>query len=258
MATQFTGSLEIDGSLLINGAAPGGGLEGGTGTDSLASALTSTPAVSSGIGTIALGNLAIATGDGAVAIGANAEASSDGVAIGDDAEGFFTGAVAIGEDAKATQWSISIGANTATNTSGTAVGTSAQATGMGQGTALGSSAGFSASGFRAIVIGADAGRPNGDYGISISNGVNTNSGAGNISIGRVRGTNADPAPTQEYDIQLGDTFKYDHSELRVTLNSAITSLPVQPSLPTNGALGDLTVVGTALYFHDGTSWTQIS
>lgn len=110
---SFTGNADFTGAT-VTGISAGGGLESGTGADSMQSAasLTTTPANASGNCSIALGNNARALGGNHIAIGRNACAggNSSAVAIGNDARSCQQDTVAIGLCARAdAQRSIAIG-----------------------------------------------------------------------------------------------------------------------------------------------------
>ncbi len=91
------------------------GLVAGTGTDSLRSALTSTPATASGPLAIALGNEARALGTGSVVIGSNARSFADNaVMIGTNTQNYDDSrinSVAIGNNASTAQETVAIGHN---------------------------------------------------------------------------------------------------------------------------------------------------
>ena len=118
--------LALDGVAIGGGGGGAGGLVLGTGTDSLASALTTIPGVASAADTIAIGDNAQALNQQSIALGHNALTGTSApyaIAIGKGSQALDDWNVAIGGDAFTySRYNVAIGGNASAGESGSATG----------------------------------------------------------------------------------------------------------------------------------------
>ena len=110
-----TSELALDGTAIGGGGGGAGGLVLGTGTDSLASALTTIPGVASAADTIAIGDNAQALNQQSIALGHNALTGTSApyaIAIGKGSQALDDWNVAIGGDAFTySRYNVALGGN---------------------------------------------------------------------------------------------------------------------------------------------------
>lgn len=165
------------------------GLSDGSGLNSIASTLTTTPAIASGISSLAIGNGAKANSEDAVSIGNEAQ----------DSDANRPGSIQIGFSTAAAQYGVGIGYNAEGNGEG-AVGLGWDARGNSN---------------QAIAIGKNATVQGAENGIAI--GHNSDVDAQNaIAIG------FGAAAISANEINIGNRFKFDGSSV-LTLSSSIVS-----------------------------------
>jgi hypothetical protein len=276
----------------------GAGLVSGTGTDSIRSSdnLTTTPAIAAAeysiaIGeqaevtsvpdagySVAIGYNATATNGNSVAVGIDSSVSGlNAVSIGSSATAGQTGAVAIGQNANSQGNSVAIGAGaTMGNSYGFAGGYNARANNdasiaiggdinvsSNQAIGIGTDINIDGSSRRAVALGQNADISTSEGGITLGGQANVTGATGGIAIGWGSSTTgaygiaigSGSKVTTTDEININDTWTYDGSE-RTTIGSVL-NLPATHPLPT-GQLGDIATSGSALYFHNGTSWAAIS
>ena len=173
---------------------------------------------------------------GGVAIGQNARSSGNSVAIGPGAIMGSSYGFAGGYNARANNdASIAVGGDVnVSSNQAIAIGTDTTIDGSSQGAvSFGQNADIATS-TRAVVIGQGAGATGANNAVAIGSGSKV---------------------TAAEAINISDTWTYDGSE-RTTIDSVL-NLPATEPLPT-GQLGDIATSGSALYFHNGTSWAAIS
>ena len=207
--SQFVGDLDFTiGATIdftgttVTGLPSGGGLADGTGTDSMASTLTVTPATASGTGSIALGRNSRALGNGSISIGEATQASnSNSVMLGAFAGSTGSGSTALGWAASAAT-TFSVGIGRLTNQSG---------------------------GNEQVAIGNFA-RANSEKGIAIGAGATVSAGAaGAVALGRsVTAAIADTVSVNALEIQSNTDsitmYSPDGTEWKVTVTNAGTLL----------------------------------
>ena len=273
------------------GIAIGGGASSGTGI------AIGSGSINTGVNSIAMGNAALVSGDSSlnIVVG-NASSLSTGVqtinigsginntggystAIGHTLTNNGTGGnVLIGRSVTTTgDYSIGIGENAqAQSQGGIAIGQGAISSGnsvaIGQGAYMGNSYGFAggnnarASNDASIAIGGDV-QVSSNQGIAIGTDSDVfGSSVGAIALGQgaqVTGTQAigigqGVSTSNANQINIGDVYHYNSGSAGTKAKiDAVLNLSAQDPLPT-GALGDLSVSGSSLYFHNGTSWSVIS
>ena len=160
------------------GSGGGSGLVAGTGTNSLASALTTTPAIAGGVGSISIGNSSFSNSTASIAIGVNSQIGT----LADGAINIGSGSISANCNASI---AIGKGSNVASNRSNViAIGVNASA--GAEGVAIGQGANgvlVSGNDGQTVAIGKNA-TANGRYAIAIGNGA-TASDINGISIGNV-------------------------------------------------------------------------
>jgi hypothetical protein len=232
--TATTASFAVTASYLIGGAA---GLVAGSAPDSMknADSLVTNAATAAATGSIVFGdNASVSAGnDDAIAIGRNAQSTYWSVTIGRDAQSTGIQEIAIGRGASSGNYGAVFGFGS-TAGGGSVVGRASRT--QQSGVALGGDA--YSDGSRAIAIGAvsqattDRGLALGDY--------------------------ARATGSFSFDMRAGDySMMYAYTGSATVGFREALRLDAQDPLPT-GDLGMLAVSGSALYFHNGSTWAAIS
>ena len=235
VASASFATTALTASYLAGGGAAG--LVAGSAPDSMknADSLVTNPATAAATGSIVLGdNASISAGnDDAIAIGRNAQSTYWSVTIGRDAQSTGIQEIAIGRGASSGNYGAVFGFGS-TAGGGSVVGRASRT--QQSGVALGGDA--YSDGSRAIAIGAvsqattDRGLALGDY--------------------------ARATGSFSFDMRAGDySMMYAYTGSATVGFREALRLDAQDPLPT-GDLGMLAVSGSALYFHNGSTWTAIS
>jgi hypothetical protein len=214
-------------------------------------------------GNVLIGRSIVSANDYSIGIGEGVNVAQGGVAIGQNANNAYNG-VAVGNNARTgNSYAAAYGLNTNAGANAAIVVGADAGVSSDQAIVIGVDTTIDGSSRRAVALGQDADIATSEGGITLGGQTRVTGATGGIAIGWGSSTTgaygiaigSGSKVTTTDEININDTWTYDGSE-RTTIGSVL-NLPATHPLPT-GQLGDIATSGSALYFHNGTSWAAIS